>query len=124
MHGKRHPNTYLLQQALVTMANKIDIVSALMEFICSLREKDKVQVHGEISTITAYYAKCQKGNKSVFTSQNIRERPDRKGSQGNPLYQVMCELRPEEEKVLALPITGTCIHGTGDSLCSGPFTWK
>lgn len=106
------------------MANKIDIVSALMEFICSLREKDKVQVHGEISTITAYYAKCQKGNKSVFTSQSIRERPDKKGSQGNPLYQVMCELRPEEEKVLTLPITGTCIHGTGDSLCSGPFTWK
>lgn len=124
MHGKRHPNTYLLQQALVTMANKIDIVSALMEFICSLREKDKVQVHGEINTITAYYAKCQKGNKSVFTSQSMRERPDKKGSQGNPLYQAMCELRPEEEKVLALPITGTSIHGTGDSLCSGPFTWK
>lgn len=123
MHGKRHPNTYLLQQALVTMANKTDIVSALMEFICSLREKDKVQVHGEISTITAYYAKCQKGNKSVFTSQNIRERPDKKGSQGNPLYQVMCELRPEEEGA-GIANNRACIHGTGDSLCSGPFTWK
>lgn len=48
MHEKRHPNTYLLQQALSTMANKTDPVSALMEFIPSLREKDDIQVHREI----------------------------------------------------------------------------
>ena len=48
MHEKGHPTTYLLQQALYTMANKTDPVSALMEFMSSLMEKDKIQVHREI----------------------------------------------------------------------------
>lgn len=72
------------------MPNETDTVSALMEFISSLGEKDKIQVHGEITTITTNYPKCPKEH-----TQNIRGRPDKTGNQETLSVRVMGKLRPE-----------------------------